>query len=350
MWHRGFAHPWLLLLSAGLPILGLLTWFIMRRRRRLIGRLGTSLALRPLIDESPWLKALRRFLISVGLTFLALGAAGPQWGRDFDQTVSPGRDLIVVLDLSRSMLAEAPSRLKRAQKSLHGLVDAMEQHGGHRIAIIVFAGQPRVICPLTQDYTHVRHSLDQINIETPTPALGPGTRIGEAVRLAVAVHVARQGRDAAMRGHQDILLISDGDDPADDDEWRGGLLDAADQHIPVYTVGVGDPNNDNPININGVPQKDGDTIVMTRMREKPLRDIAKGTDAVYTSAPVGEPALGELFRQKIETRPVGEGGEDVLPVFRQRAGLFLTPALGLLVLAFVLPERLVMRRRVEKPK
>src|SRR5262245_44352720 len=222
MWQRGFAHPWLLVLMMLLPALGLLTWLAQRLRRRALARLGSSLALRPLIDESPWLRAFRRFFFSMSLTFLVLGAAGPQWGRDSNQTVSPGRDLIVVLDLSRSMLAEAPSRLERSREALQGLVDATEQRGGHRGALLVFAGHPRVSCLLTQDYDHVRHSLDQINPQAPAAELGPGTRIGEALRLAVAVHLARQERDASTRGHQDVLLVSDGDDPEDDDEWRGG--------------------------------------------------------------------------------------------------------------------------------
>src|SRR5262245_21659627 len=137
MWQRGFAHPWLLVLMMLLPAFGLLSWLLQRLRRRALARLGSSLALRPLIDESPWLRAFRRFFLSTALTFLVLGAAGPQWGRDWDQAVSPGRDLIVVLDLSRSMLAEAPPRLERSRDALIGLVEAMQQRGGHRIALIV---------------------------------------------------------------------------------------------------------------------------------------------------------------------------------------------------------------------
>jgi Ca-activated chloride channel family protein len=351
MWHRGFAHPWLLLLSAVLPLVGLLTWFAMRRRRRALALLGSSLALRPLIDESPWLRALRRLCLSTGLSLLALGAAGPQWGRDFDQTVSPGRDMIVVLDMSRSMFAEAPPRLERARDGLEGLIDAMRQRGGHRVCLIVFAGEPRVVCPLTQDYDHVRHMLKELNTQAPTAELGHGTRIGQALELAVAVHLARQERDPGIRGHQDVLLVSDGDDPAEDDEWQGGLRAASRAKIPVYTVGVGDPAQDSPINVGGVPQKDLDgMVVLTRLREKPLAQIARETDATYTAAPTGVPELGDLFRGKIETRPAGEAGEDALPVYHQRYDLFLGPALGLLAFGLVLPENLPRRPRKEKKK
>ena len=70
---------------------------------------------------------------------LVLGIAGPQWGRDWTQPVAPGRDLVVVLDLSRSMFAEQPSRLHRARAGLVKLAEALKERGGHRVALIVFA-------------------------------------------------------------------------------------------------------------------------------------------------------------------------------------------------------------------
>src|SRR5262245_46628209 len=114
-WRNWLARPEWLWLLAVLPALGLLALRAKRRRRRALAELGGGSAFADALTRSrqrgPWL-----FLcVWIGLTLLIVGAAGPQWGREWGQSSSRGRDLIVVLDLSRSMLAEPKSRLQRAQ-------------------------------------------------------------------------------------------------------------------------------------------------------------------------------------------------------------------------------------------
>src|SRR5262249_23508532 len=153
---------------------------------------------------------------SLGLTVLVIGIAGPQWGRDWTQAVAPGRDLVVVLDLSRSMLAEQPSRLHRARAGLINLAESLRERGGHRVARVVFAGRAKVVCPLTHDYDHFREAVEEIDADRLPPDIAPtdddpsGTRIGAGIRAAVDLH------DPRNRGFQDVLLLSDGDDPARD--------------------------------------------------------------------------------------------------------------------------------------
>src|SRR5207237_2309864 len=133
----------------------------------------------------------------LALLVLVVGIAGPQWGRDWDQSTAPGRDLVVVVDLSRSMLAQdvLPNRLERAKKALEDLSQAVQQRGGHRLALVGFAARARVICPLTHDYDHFRAALAELDAANPHPDLRPsaaeavsGTRIGLALATAVEVH------------------------------------------------------------------------------------------------------------------------------------------------------------------
>src|SRR5437870_3519390 len=111
-WHTWFARPeWLWLLLV-LPLLGGLALLARQQRRKALALLGGGPAFSDGLTRSrqrgPWL-----FLVLwIGLTFLIAGIAGPQWGRDWDQSISRGRDLVVVLDMSRSMLAEPKSRLE----------------------------------------------------------------------------------------------------------------------------------------------------------------------------------------------------------------------------------------------
>src|SRR5581483_8033594 len=111
MLRHWFAHPSFLLLPAILPVLGFLAWLAQRRRQRALARIGTLLTLQALVARPSLLARVRDLCASLGLLALIVGIAGPQWDRDPNQVVVQGRDLVVVLDLSRSMLAETPTRL-----------------------------------------------------------------------------------------------------------------------------------------------------------------------------------------------------------------------------------------------
>src|SRR5438093_641389 len=149
MLQHTFAHPVLIGLLVLLPVLGALGVWSRRERRRALARLGNVVTLETLLAARRRLRWLRGMCLLLGLASLVLGAAGPQWGRDWEQSAAPGRDLVVVLDCSRSMFAEAPSRLERARAMLLDLGRAVEKRGGHRLALVLFAGRARLACPLT---------------------------------------------------------------------------------------------------------------------------------------------------------------------------------------------------------
>jgi Ca-activated chloride channel family protein len=333
--HHGFAYPAALWLMVVLLLLSVADLFVRRRRRQALAWLGSLPVLRTLVAEQALLRRLRASSAALGLSLLVTGIAGPQWGRDWEQPAAPGRDLVVVLDLSRSMLAEAPNRLERAKTALLDLVDTVQRRGGHRLALVVFAGRARVVCPLTHDYDHFRDALSQLDGNDPRPDLAPaadspsGTRIGEALVLALDL------RDPRYQGAQDLLLLSDGDDPAHDEEWRSGAEEARAQHVPVHTVGVGSTQP------SPIPVKDGYQLykgepVTTRLDEKPLQEVARLTEGTYTAEHGGPLALGTLFRERIEPRGSREDSDDNLPVYRQHYAWFLGPALALLALEMAL--------------
>lgn len=332
-----FANPWLLSLLGILPVLGLFALLGYRRRRRVLVRWSDN--------PTPWTapavvrrrRVFRSACFAVGLFLLATACAGPQWGQEEEPALASGRDVVVVLDLSRSMLAEdvLPNRLGRAKEALNELADTVQQQGGHRLALVAFAGQARVICPLTPDYDHFRWSL--VNLEASDPLLTPksvgggpasGTRIGSALRQAVELH------DPRYPGRQDILLISDGDDPLrDDNEWQAGAAEARAHGISIYTVGIGNPESDSPIpDVVGQPLRHENKEILTRLQEKLLQEIARQTGGVYTPARLDIPPMQELFRKCIQPGPSRNGGDDALPIYRQRYPWFFGAALGLLAL------------------
>jgi Ca-activated chloride channel family protein len=298
MLHTYFNYPLaliLLVLPAVLVVVAILAESLRRRALRLWG-------------ASPFAFRRRGFgfltfsaLLS-GLTLLVMGIAGPQWGLDAMPEPATGRDLVCILDMSRSMLAEdiLPNRLERAKSALEQLSWAIQKRGGYRVALVVFAGRAQVVCPLTHDYDHFRDSLAQVDLAEIGVEPGAnggavsGTRIGAALVAAVQAH------SDANRGFQDILLISDGDDPVRDNEWQGGIEAARSARIPVYVVGVGDPVNEQSIpGPDGSPLRHNKKVVTTRLDEPKLEQIATETGGMYLPGRTGELLLGDWFEKSI---------------------------------------------------
>lgn len=323
------SHPWALVLLGVLPLVAGLGLAALRRRRHDLALFGVGPAfLPPPAAPAPWL---RRALAGLGLALLALGAAGPRWGRDAGEPVAPGRDLVLVLDVSRSMRAEQPSRLERARAGLADLIVSLRERGGPRVGLVLFAARPVVACPLTHDYDHLLGLVQQLDPARRPPQTAPaegdpsGTRLGAALRAALDLH------DPAQAGYQDILLLSDGDDPADDGDWRLPAAECRARQVAVFTVGVGDPDADHPIPLgNGGFQEYEGRRVLTRLREAPLRDLAALTGGVYLPARTGDLPLGRAFRAVLDGRPAREDLADLLPRPRPRQVWFLAVSLVLL--------------------
>jgi Ca-activated chloride channel family protein len=270
---------------------------------------------------------------------LVLGVAGPRWGKSDEPGVAVGSDLVVVIDLSRSMLAADMSdpqdrtRWQAARAGALDLLQAVEQRGGHRVAVIVFAAHPKLLCPLTTDYEHARAVLEDIDGDYPPPEIRPGadpnvtsgTRIGAALVAAVKAH------DERFPGSQDIVLISDGDDPGDDKEWVKGSDAARAANVPVHTVGVGDPNQPTVMTLG----RDVQELVSTQLQEGPLKQIAAETRGQCLAARRDVPALGEFFRTRIEPNASRTYTGDQVPQPKERYAWFLAPALALFLVGWL---------------
>jgi Ca-activated chloride channel family protein len=327
-----FANPALLAALAVLPTLGVLALFAQMRRRRALARVGPPFALTLLVEHPR--RRLAPILLGLALTLIVFGAAGPRWGTGVPPPVAPGRDVVVVLDLSRSMSARdaLPSRLGKAKAALAELAGAVQARGGHRLALVAFAARAQLVCPLTHDYEALRTKLTALDADSPPAGVRAsdsisGTRLGAGLQAAVAA------LDPGGRGAQDILLLTDGDDPADDDEWRIGLADARAAGVPVHVVGIGDPNRESPIpTLQGGRLQFQGSEVWTRLHEEPLREIARRSGGTYLPTHTATPPLAEFFRTTIATGPTREEVEGTLTQPPGRQDLFFAVALALLTL------------------
>jgi Ca-activated chloride channel family protein len=198
--------------------------------------------------------------------------------------------------------------------------------------LVLFAGKAQLACPLTNDYDHFRSKLENLEMVAqgrdlePRPGEKSGTRLGQALSLAAA------SDDTQLADTRDILLLSDGDDPIRDAEWRNGARVAVTLGIRVHVVGIGDPNTASIIRLDSGPLTHDGQLVRTRLEEAPLREIAEMTGGTYTSARTRTLPLGSLYLEAIDHLPEREDSDDALPVYQQRYAWFLAPALGLLIL------------------
>jgi Ca-activated chloride channel family protein len=273
--------------------------------------------------------------LAVGLLVLAL--ARPQFGTRVETVTSEGQDVMVALDVSRSMLAEdvAPNRLERARLEIMRI---LQQLDGDRIGLVAFAGNAFVQSPLTIDYGAAALFLNAMS-----PDLIPiqGTNLGEA--LTVALDAFEEG----TRGHRVLVVVTDGEDHEGDIE--AALERAVDLGVQIHTVGIGSlegvpiPEFDESGVRSGFIRDDQGVVVTTQLDESTLERVAEATGGRYF------PALGPgaNLNPLIEEITGGEGRElEVREItqFDEQFQIFLGLALVLLLVEGFIPER---RRKKE---
>ncbi len=219
----------LLLLAAGLRHLE------HRRAARLHRFVEADLAPRLLVGHDPRLRRPVFWLILLGMAMLTLAFAEPRWGRSW-VTVSRGsRDILVLLDVSLSMTAKdlAPSRLERARHKIEALLAACP---GDRFGLIVFAGEAKLVCPLTLDHGYFRTILGAAGPDTVSVL---GTDIALALDEAAKTFeedIRHSGRDS--RHARAVVLISDGEQVSGDAVAKARQLGP---FAMIGVIGIGDP-------------------------------------------------------------------------------------------------------------
>lgn len=324
-----FDRPLWLLLTL-FPLLISITHRLHRRRDRRAGeRIGNPESVAKLrinqIRSSAW----SRIAQLLFWWTLAVGVAGPRWGKDASDGVAIGRDVMLVVDLSGSMrsqdLSDNRPRWQAAVDACIGLIDAAENRGGHRVGVVIFAARPRLIVPLTTDLEHVRAILKSLDGTHPPEAIQPlndqavsGTRIGAALTLAV------NSIDARFADHQDLILLTDADDPVSDGEWDRGVTAARQANIPVHVVGIGDPDHDFQLILRDP--------VITRLQEQLAKSIAEQSLGTYLPVRRDPARLGDFFRAAIEPRASRDLNDDLSPQPVNRSHWFYSIALLMILL------------------
>lgn len=319
-----------LVLVAAVPLAGLFWAFLRARREKSLDRLVAPSLRGRLMPAGVNLWGLQAWLVLAGLFLCLFAASRPQWGKTTEKTVERSRNVVVAIDVSRSMLAEdvRPNRLERAKADVADLIDALE---GDRCALVAFRRTGVVVCPLTTDHGYLRSALEQLS---PESAPSGETDLGSAIRASL------EALDPAADDHNAVIMISDGGD------LRGEALSNAElakkRGVPIFTVGIGDPKRGAPL-----PAADGrgeqkfqGEVVKVRLEEKALKAIAdasKGRYVPLATAGTAETTLGAIYRRFLRQVAAKEQNEEAERA-AERYQLFLVPGLCLLLAGAMLSK------------
>jgi len=331
-----FVNGWVLFLLWLVLALAALWLMLYRRRQRALH----SFLAEPMLEKlAPSTRPFRFYwqlaLVQVGLLLLLIAAARPQWGMEERTVFQRGRDLIIALDVSRSMLARDvhPNRLQRAKTDIQ---DLLRELHGDRVALLTFRGHAVQLCPLTTDYAYLEQILDDVTVES---APRGETNIGDAIEKALAAFESDEG------AHRAMILISDGEDLAG--QARAAAEKAKAEGVVIFTVGLGDPKG---ARIPGASKSDpyltyqGKEVV-SRLQHETLKEIAEITGGAYVPVGVANVKLGKLYSEHLSKITARDLEESLQKRMIERYQLFLLPgALLLMAAAFLSRGRLATRK------
>ena len=322
-----------------LPLAVILFYFAGRKRAGLLRRfLGKRADDPAYVTSSPVLRFWRGVIFLAVLSLLVIAAARPSWGMSILPYSGQGRDLMVVFDVSKSMLSQdvRPSRLEHAKWLVRQLC---QRNPGDRFGLIAFAGHAFLECPLTIDTTSFLQCADELS---PDSIPVGGTNIQQALTEAI------RGFRAAETPHRAIILITDGDELTGDSSRALGEI--VKLKIPLFILGVGDPSQpavvqqpDENGGIRTLKDRNGNAVSVP-LNEKKLSELAMATGGIYVRSTTTHPGLDQVENRirQLEKHEL-DSGKQTRPI--ERPLYPLLAAFALFCLWLMLGERRFRNRR-----
>jgi Ca-activated chloride channel family protein len=331
-----FAHIEFLWGLAAIPVFILLFAVVSRWKKKAIAALGDKEVVKMMMPRvsfsRPWLKFT---LFTLAYTALVIGTANPQIGSKMEETKQKSADLMILLDVSNSMLAQdvVPNRLENAKRAISQLIEDLHND---RIGIIVFAGEAYVQLPMTTDYSAAKLFLNTIN-----PGMMPtqGTAIGAAIDLGMKSFDFKNGTGKAM------ILMTDGENHEDDAVVAA--KNAAGNDVMINVIGIGSAEGAPvPVYENGKQagyhtDSLGKTI-LSKMNENMCKEVAAAGRGAYVSATNANSGLNIVMDQisKVQRKTLDTKS---FKDFEDRYQFFLGFALLLLIVEFFISTRKNLR-------
>ncbi len=314
-----------------LVLFGLIVFLVFSAKRKaaLLGSFADKRSLERLAASYSRKKdRLKAALIIIAVFFVIIAILRPQWGFVWEEVEHRGADVMIAVDVSRSMLTKdvLPNRLERTKLALEDLV---QQLRGDRIGLIAFAGSAFVQCPLTIDYNGFLLSVRDLNTQLIPK---PGTNIENAIEEAIQSF--GKGSEGSERT---LVIITDGESHVGD--ALKAAAKAKQARITIHTIGVGTTQGelievkDEEGNLSYVKDQQGQ-IVKSRLNEKALQEIAFLSKGIYIKSTPTEFGLELLYNSKIKDKKKGKMKSTIE---KRRTDRFQLPLALAFLLLFIEP-------------
>jgi Ca-activated chloride channel homolog len=322
---------WLLLVLP--PALWLFFWWAERARQKLLTQfVETRLLSQLTVGISPGRRKLRLAFLVLAVAFLVLTLARLQYGFDLQQVEQRGRDIVVAIDTSKSMLTTdiAPNRLERAKLAA---LELMQKAATDRLGLVAFAGDAFLECPLTIDNTAFLQSVQALDVNSIPQG---GTAIAGAITTALTAFKEKDH-------HRVLVLLTDGEDNDSETDALAAAKKAADAGLKIFTVGIGTAAGDlirvTDANGNSDYVRDAQgNVVKSHLNEPLLQQIATTTGGFYLPLR-GADTINTLYERGLEPLPESEGQEKMVKRYHEQFQWLLLVAILLLLAEMFLPER-----------
>lgn len=324
-----FANPewlWLLLAVVAIPIIYLLLRLYRKSKLKSFGNVAVLNTLMP--DYSGVRGWIKIALFSLAVGFMALALARPQTGSKLRSTEVEGREVVLVVDVSNSMLAEdvTPSRMERTRYAISRLVQSMKED---RLGIVAFAEEAEVLLPITGDYKMAEAMVKRLQ---PSLIARQGTDIGEALEVALLSFT-----DSTKESHSRVvILITDGEEH--NQHTEAAIERAVAQGVMVCAIGIGTPEG-TPLKINGEHIEDEEgKMVVTKLGEPLLQHIAEATGGIYVRSRNENFGLEEIIK-RLDQIEATELTQITFEEYDEQYQWFLGVAILLLIIEVVVLNR-----------
>ena len=322
-----FAESKYLFLLLLIPVFIIIQTVVLRFRRKRLEKFGDEALVKELMPSYSRAKVwLRLSFFLLAFFFFTLGISRPQMGAILKEHKTRGAEVMIVLDVSNSMLAEdySPNRLERAKLAISRMVDKLRDD---RIGLVVFAGNSFVQLPITTDYVSAKMFLSSISTQS-VPI--QGTAIGEAISTALRSFSAQSDKSRA------IIVITDGENHEDDPV--AAASQAAELGVRVFTIGIGSPEGKMiPFEGDYLRDKEGNPVV-TRLDESVLQEVASAGKGLYMRAGNSEFGLNPII-EEIAGMDDEEYDSVVFEEYDELYMYFFAMALFFLVLEMLIGDR-----------
>jgi Ca-activated chloride channel family protein len=314
-----------LIAIAALPLL--LTVFAIAARRAALRRFASPNLVGLLgAQSSGYRRVSSAVLLSLALALIALALVDIRWGKMEQEVPQRGIEVMFVLDVSRSMLANDvnPSRLDRGKQQIKDLMDEM---AGDRIGLMVFAGDTRQVVPLTSHYGDFVQALDAV---TPDSVLVGGSRLGDAIRAAAGAFINK------TNDHKAVVIFTDGEDQ-ESKPIEAARAAVKDQGIRIFTVGLGDIEQGAKVPAGRDARGQGQFLsykgeaVWSKLNGEILTQIASETGGAYIPAGTKRVNMADIYHGYIAKVEQTEFAMAKVNAYIPRYEWFAFPALVLLL-------------------